>query len=87
MFDWKRVEEEVRVITPEFQVWKDGQLKTIVIYAKMCRGAMTRYLLQNRINNADKLKSFDFEGFSYSEVRQQTRLSGVCRKSIKRLKA
>lgn len=29
---------------------------------------MTRYLLQNCIENADKLKSFDFEGFSYSDV-------------------
>ena len=24
LFDWKRVEQEVRVITPEFQVWKAG---------------------------------------------------------------
>ena len=38
LFDWKRVESEVRVVTPDFQVWKGGKLKTVVIYAKMCRG-------------------------------------------------
>ena len=43
LFDWKRVESEVRVVTPDFQVWKDGRLKTVVVYAKMCRGEMTRY--------------------------------------------
>ncbi len=26
LFDWKRVEQEVQVITPEFQVWKKGKI-------------------------------------------------------------
>ena len=34
LFDWKRVEQEVQVITPEFQVWKKGKLTTVVVYAK-----------------------------------------------------
>lgn len=68
LFNWRKVAREVDVVRPEFYVNKGGRLKTIVIYAKICRGAMTRYLLQNCIENADKLKSFDFEGFSYSEV-------------------
>ena len=68
-FDWKRVEEEVRVITPEFQVWKGGQLKTIVIYAKMCRGEMLRYIIKNRIENPEDLKAFTWEGFAYDEGR------------------
>ena len=29
LFDWKRVEKEVRVITPEFHVWKNGKLATV----------------------------------------------------------
>ena len=69
LFDWKRVEEEVRVITPEFQVWKGGQLKTIVIYAKMCRGEMLRYIIKNRIENPEDLKAFTWEGFAYDEGR------------------
>ena len=69
LFDWKRVEEEVRVITPEFQVWKGGQLKTIVIYAKMCRGEILRYIIKNRIENPEDLKAFTWEGFAYDEGR------------------
>lgn len=67
LFDWKRVEAEVHVITPEFQVWKGGQLKTIVIYAKMCRGEMARYIIKNRIENPEGLKTFAWEGFAFNE--------------------
>ena len=51
LFDWKRVEQEVQVITPEFQVWKKGKLTTVVVYAKMCRGELTRFIIKNRIEN------------------------------------
>lgn len=67
LFDWKRVEKEVRVITPSFQVMKGGELKTIVVYTKMCRGAMTRFILKNRLKNATDLLSFQWEGFTYDE--------------------
>ncbi len=65
LFDWKRVCREVRVISPEFLVHKDGKLKTIVVYTKMCRGEMTRYILKNRIEDPEALKSFEWEGFSF----------------------
>ena len=52
LFDWKRVEQEVQVITPEFQVWKKGKLTTVVVYAKMCRGVFApQHIL--RINLLD----------------------------------
>lgn len=69
LFDWKRVEAEVRVITPEFQVWKGGQLKTIVIYTKMCRGEMVRSIIKNRIEHPENLKAFTWEGFSLDKER------------------
>ena len=69
LFDWKRIEKEVRVITPEFQVWKDGKLKTIVVYTKMCRGEMVRFLVKNRIENPEDLKAFSWEGFAWDENR------------------
>jgi cytoplasmic iron level regulating protein YaaA (DUF328/UPF0246 family) len=31
----------------------------------MCRGAMTRYILKNRITDPEELKDFEFEGFRY----------------------
>lgn len=33
-YNWKEVEKAVRIITPEFKVWKDGKAQTIVIYTK-----------------------------------------------------
>ena len=63
LFDWKRVEKELTVITPEFKVEKEGKLKSIVIYTKMCRGDMTRWIIQNRITEIEKLRDFQYEGF------------------------
>ena len=47
--------------------WKNGKAETIVIYAKMARGQMTRYIVKNRITNPDALKDFTWEGFRYRE--------------------
>lgn len=69
LFDWKRVESSVRVVTPDFKVWKGGELRTVVMYAKMCRGEMTRFILKNRIDNPDDLRAFTWEGFSFDESR------------------
>lgn len=68
LFDWKRVEREVRVVTPEFRVWKNGKLATIVVYTKMSRGEMTRFILKNRIDNPEDLKQFSWEGFEFDEA-------------------
>lgn len=68
LFDWKRVEREVRVVTPEFRVWKNGKLATIVVYTKMSRGEMTRFILKNRIENPEELKLFSWEGFEFDEA-------------------
>lgn len=69
LFDWKRVEREVQVITPEFQVWKKGKLTTVVVYAKMCRGELTRFIIKNRIENPEELKGFRWEGFGFDAER------------------
>lgn len=71
LFDWKRVKSEVKVITPSFKVIKDGKLKTIVIYTKMCRGAMARYIITNKITNINELKSFEYEGFSIDDSNEE----------------
>ena len=71
LFDWKRVKSEIKVITPSFKVDKNGKLKTIVIYTKMCRGAMARYIIKNRITNIDELKSFEYEGFSIDDSNEE----------------
>ena len=67
LFDWKRVEREVKVVAPEFHTWKNGKLSTIVVYTKMSRGEMSRYILKNRITNPEDLKIFTWEGFEFNE--------------------
>lgn len=66
LFDWRKVACEVRVLRPEFYVRKGDVLKTIVVYSKMCRGAMCRYAITNRVDDDDLLKNFTFEGFCHS---------------------
>ncbi|MDR3141404.1 MAG: YaaA family protein [Tannerellaceae bacterium] len=66
-FRWKKAAEETRIITPGFKVWKGNKARTIVIYAKMARGQMARYIIKNRINNPEELKNFSWEGFGYNE--------------------
>jgi len=69
LFDWNRVQHEVRVVTPDFHVWKAGRLATIVIYVKMCRGEMARLAMKDRIADPEQLQSFSWEGFKYDENR------------------
>jgi cytoplasmic iron level regulating protein YaaA (DUF328/UPF0246 family) len=66
-FGWKKIAEETRMITPDFKVWRGNKAQTIVIYAKMARGQMVRYIVKNRINNPEELKNFSWEGFRYNE--------------------
>lgn len=58
---------KVPVITPIFKEWKDNELKIISFYAKKARGLMTRYIIENNIQNAEDLKGFDYEGYSFSQ--------------------
>ncbi len=62
----KVIREKVRVITPEFQEWRDGKYETIRTYAKVARGIMTRYILLNRVEDPEELKSFRWDGFTFN---------------------
>ena len=66
LFDWKRVCKEVKVIQPEFLVMKNGKLKVVTVYAKSCRGAMTRFIIKNQLTMPEDLRHFEYEGFEYS---------------------
>lgn len=66
-FDWNKVKQSLRIITPEFKIRKNGKPETIVIYAKMARGEMSRYIIKNRIRNPEEIKTFSWEGFRFDE--------------------
>lgn len=58
---------KVPVITATFKDFKNGEYKTIMTYAKLARGYMTRYIIDANANTLDDLKGFDYEGYNYSE--------------------
>ncbi len=57
-----------RVITPQFYDTKNGQPKIISFFAKKARGAMARYMVQNRLRAPEDLLGFDLGGYRYSEA-------------------
>lgn len=68
MCDWKRVENEVKVIKPLFLVDKGLEFKTVAMYAKGCRGAMTRFVIKNKLISPVKLKDFSVDDFYYKDT-------------------
>jgi len=56
-----------RIITPVFKDWKNGQYKMISFYAKKARGLMSRYIIQNQLENPEQLKDFDLDGYRFAE--------------------
>lgn len=65
LFDWQRVKKAVNVVQPLFYVRRDGKLRTQAVWAKACRGAMVRYVLQNRLSRQEQLQGFAYEGFVF----------------------
>ena len=69
LFDWKRVCASVRVVHPLFYVRQpDGRLRMQAVWAKSCRGAMVRYVLERGISSPDALRDFSYEGFRYAPL-------------------
>ncbi|MHB0753917.1 peroxide stress protein YaaA [Polaribacter sp. M15] len=58
---------KVPMITPVFKDFKNGQYKTIMTYAKMARGYMVRYIIENNVKTLEDLKGFNVEGYGFSE--------------------
>ena len=57
----------MRVITPVFMELKDGKAKIVSFFAKKARGAMARYMIQNRVENAEEIKAFNSGGYAFQQ--------------------
>ncbi len=66
-FHWKEVKKKVRVIDFQFLQYKGEKLRQVVVYTKMARGEMIRYMLEHKINNPEDLKTFEWSGYRYNE--------------------
>ena len=55
-----------RLLSAAFEEWKGGRYKIISFYAKRARGLMSRYVIQNRIDDIEGLKGFAAEGYAFA---------------------
>ena len=54
-----------RVITPQFMEDKNGTPKIVSFFAKRARGAMARFIVQNRLTGPAAITDFDSGGYVY----------------------
>ena len=57
---------KAEIITPTFREYRNGEHLFISFLAKKARGLMARYMIDNRIDDAEALKDFDSEGYAYN---------------------
>lgn len=55
------------VITPVFLEERNGTAKTVSFFAKKARGAMARYMVENRLTDPDDLRGFDIGGYAFDK--------------------
>ncbi|MGB4743184.1 MAG: peroxide stress protein YaaA [Flavobacteriaceae bacterium] len=56
---------KVPVIHVDFKEFKNGQFKTIAIFAKLARGYMTRHIIDNVVETVEGLKTFTTDGYAF----------------------
>lgn len=55
------------LIDVEFLNMHKGKLKTLATLAKMARGHMVQYVMENQIEDPEDIKTFDWNGYAYEE--------------------
>ena len=56
---------KLRVITPRFMEVKDDKPRIVSFFAKRARGAMARFIVENRLTAAEAIKDFTSGGYAY----------------------
>ena len=56
----------IPLITPVFKEIKDGRARIVSFFAKKARGAMARYIVQNRLTAPADLQGFSAGGYRYA---------------------
>lgn len=56
---------EIPIVTPVFMENKNGKTKIISFHAKKARGAMARFIVQNKLTDKEDLKDFKAGGYRY----------------------
>ena len=56
-----------RIVTINFKEWRREAYRFVSFSAKKARGLMARYMIDQRAEKADDLKTFNVEGYAYNE--------------------
>ena len=59
---------KIPVVTPHFREEKDGESRIISFFAKKARGTMTRFAIDERIEDPQALKAFDRDGYRFDKA-------------------
>jgi len=54
------------IIIPQFKERRGGSYKIISFSAKRARGMMSRYIIKNRLSDAEAIKGFDADGYAFN---------------------
>ena len=55
------------VITPIFKDFVNGKLKVVSFHAKKARGMMVRYIIDNNLEKAEDLKTFNYGNYEFDD--------------------
>ena len=64
----RRSEIKATIIDVEFKDLKNDQYKIISFYAKKARGMMSKYIIENEIDEPEKLTGFNYGGYYFDPV-------------------
>ena len=56
---------KLRVVTPQFMEVKDSKPRIVSFFAKRARGAMARYVVENRLTDPEDIKGFSTGGYAF----------------------
>ena len=59
---------KLAVVTPQFYELKNGEPRIVSFFAKKARGAMARFIIENRVTEIDGLKDFDLGGYRFIDT-------------------
>lgn len=63
----RKYAKQDKFIDVEFLTYHKGKLRTITTSAKMARGQMVRFIMENRIDEPEQIKGFDWNDYEFEE--------------------
>ena len=67
------------IITPVFMDQKGDKYKIISFFAKRARGLMSAFIIKNKITDAEQLKTFNVDGYSFNSAMSDDNKWVFCR--------